>query len=59
MCFVQKLLPSILHFYQLMYSLDHVIKLFLAVLEELFHQKGELRRKNFFSSIYKLERGDA
>jgi hypothetical protein len=33
MCFVQHLLSSLFHFYQLLYSSDHIIRLPLVVLE--------------------------
>jgi hypothetical protein len=59
MCSFRYLLSSMFHLYQLMNPPDHVIWMFLVVLEEIFHRHGELRRKKFFNPIYTLERRDA
>jgi hypothetical protein len=42
---VYHLFPGRLHFYQLMYPSNHIIKLFLVVLEEFCYRQGKVRRK--------------
>ena len=58
MFFFHHLLSSLLEFYQLMNSFDHIVKLSLAVLKEFFYMQGKVRRKNGFSPIHKLRRRD-
>ena len=53
------LLSDLLDFHQLMNSSDHVVGLFLIVLEEFLYGNGQLRRKDNLFSVYQLERGDA
>jgi hypothetical protein len=42
MRFVHNMLSFLLHFYHLMNSSDHVIRIFLVVLEELHYRQGEM-----------------
>jgi len=45
------LLSVLLDFYQLMNSSDHIIWLFLIILEEFRYGNGQLRREDDFCSI--------
>jgi hypothetical protein len=58
-CFIKQLLPGLLHFYQLQYPPDHVVRFSLVVLEELFHRQRKLSRKNILNPINELKRGNA
>jgi hypothetical protein len=59
MCYVYHLFFGLLHLYQLMYLSNHIIRLFLVVLEEFRYRKGKVRRKNYFIPIDNMERGVA
>jgi hypothetical protein len=45
------LLSGLLDFYQLMNPSDHVIGLFLIILEEFHYGNGQLRREDNFCSV--------
>jgi hypothetical protein len=56
MCLIKQFLPSLLHFYQLQYSPDHIVRFSLEVLEEFFHK---LSKKKSFGPINQLKRRHA
>jgi hypothetical protein len=56
---VYHLFSGLLHFHQLMYPYNHIMRLFLVISEEFRYRQGKVRRKNCFSPIDMLKRGEA
>jgi hypothetical protein len=58
MSFIKQLLLGLLYFHQLFYPPNHIIGFSLVVLEEFFHRKGKMGRKNGLHPIHQLKRGN-